>query len=190
MRTFLLKPTALFLIATGAHPLAAKDKRKAAPMPAHNDQISVDGHLALSGGPIVRFVATQHYDRSYVYAERGPGQPVSVLDVTQAAHPALVSQLGAGTNLVAVAGTAALLSGTPAEATPHPVQTIRVMDFSDPANPKLTRQFEDVTAVEKIGSVILLANAEGVWILSQHFADDPKADERYARKVVYGESMY
>jgi hypothetical protein len=65
------------------------------------------------------------------------------------------------------------------------------MDLSDPASPKVTRQFDGVTAVEKLSSgLILLANQEGVWVLSQHLADDPKMGERYARKVIYGESMY
>jgi hypothetical protein len=183
MRNFL---TVLIIVAAAAHQVSAKDKNK----PAPQDQISVDAHIAVSGSPIVRFVATQHYDRSYVYAERGPGQPVTLLDVTSAAKPVVVSQLDGGTSLVAVAGTAALSSTAPAETGNAPAQTIRVMDFSDPADPKVTRQFEGVTAVQKIGNVILLANAEGVWVLSQHLATDPKTDERYAREVIYGQSMF
>jgi hypothetical protein len=189
MRLSLSKSTAFFLIAVSAHQLAAKDKHKPAE-PKPQDQISVDAHLADSGGPILRFVATQHYDRAYVYAERGPGQPVTLIDVTKADQPTVISQLDAGANLVAVAGTAALSSTSVADATTAPAQTIRVMDFSDPANPKVTRQFEGVTAVQKIGSVILLANADGVWVLSQHLANDPSEDERYARKVLYGDSMF
>jgi hypothetical protein len=199
MRTSLYKSTAIVAVAVGACQLAAvcqlaaKDKPKQKDA-SSQDQIVVNGHISVSGGPIVRFVATQHYDRSYVYAERGAGQPVTLLDVTKASQPAIVSQLDASsgtTNLVAVAGTAAVSTDIPAEAAKAPAQTIRLMDFSDPANPKVTRQFDGVTAVERLSNgMILLANSEGVWVLTQHFAQDPKAEERYARQVIYGDSMY
>lgn len=190
---------AIVMILAGVGQVAAKDKHKQ-PNASAQDQISVSGHVVVSGGPILRFIATQHYDRTYIYAERAPGQPVTILDVTKPVQPVIVSEFDASsgaTNLVVVAGTAAL-SGTAvnpvnssADTATPPVQTIRLMDLSDPASPKVTRQFDGVTAVEKLGGgLILLANPEGVWVLSQHLADDPKMDERYARKVIYGESMY
>ena len=65
------------------------------------------------------------------------------------------------------------------------------MDFSDAAHPKITQQFENVTAIEKVsGTITILANPEGIWILTQHLAEDPRVEERYARKVIYGESIY
>ena len=187
-------PVALLLVAAGGHQLAAKDKHKQSTDPA-KDQITVEAHISVTGGAITHFAATRHYSRSYVYAERGPGQPVTLLDVTNPARPEILSQVAASSgvaagNLVAVAGTAALSTSAGVVATP-PAQTIRLMDFSDPANPKVTQQFDGVTAVEKLSNgLIMLANADGVWILSQHLAADPVEDERYARKVIYGESMY
>ncbi len=188
---------ALLLIASTAQQLPAKDKHKKPGL--DQDQISVAAHIAVTGGPIVRFMATNHYGRSYVYAERGPGQPITLLDVSNPGKPAIVSQLEAGqlpagasaaTNLVAVSGTAAISSSATETAQPS-VQTIRLLDFSDPANPKVTKQFDAVTAVERIsGTVTLLANSDGVWVLTNHLADNPEDDERYARKVIYGESMY
>ncbi len=195
MRTKLYRSTAaLLLVAAGGHQLAAKDKRKQSTDPAR-DQITVEAHIPVAGGPITQFAATRHYSRAYVYAERGPGRPVTLLDVTNPAKPQILSQVAASSNavagnLVAVAGTAALSTSAGAVATP-PAQTIRLMDFSDPANPQVTQQFEGVTAVEKLSNgLIMLANGDGVWILSQHLADDPEEDARYARKVIYGESMY
>jgi hypothetical protein len=195
MRPLVYPSIALLLLGAGASQLAGKDKHKqitATPQ----DSISVESQLTVPGGPVTRFVATQHYDRPYVYVEHGPGQPVTLLDVSKPQKPVIVSQLdsslvsSAGTmNLVAVAGTAALSSSVPAETAKISSQTIRLMDFSDPKNPKVTRQFEGVTAVETLaGGTILLANPEGVWILSRHLADDPEAQERYARKVIYGEN--
>ena len=195
MRSHLFRSTlTVLLVAASGHQLAAKDKHKQSTDPAR-DQIAVEAHIAVPGGPITQFTATRHYSRSYVYAERGAGQPVTLLDVTNPAKPEILSQVAGSSNvvagnLVAVAGTAALATSAGAVATP-PAQTIRLMDFSDPASPKVTQQFDGVTAVEKLSNgLIMLANADGVWILSPHLADDPEEDARYARKVVYGESMF
>jgi hypothetical protein len=188
MRLFFNQSAILLLLATGST-LAAKDKHTKAPAPP--DQISVDAHIAASGGPILRFVETRHYDRTYVYAERAAGQPVTLIDVTNTAHPVVLSEVAGNTNLLAVAGTAALSSSGPALSAATAPQTIRVMDLSDPANPKVTRQFDGVTAVEKLaGGIILLANAEGIWVLTQHLAENPAENERYWRKVVYGDSAF
>ena len=189
------RQTIFLLLATSAGPLAAKEKHKQ-PAPPPQDQISVAAHIAVSGGPVIRFTATRHYDRSYVYAERGPGQAITLLDITRADRPVIVSQLDPGqlpgtsgtATLIAAAGTAAISTSVPADTGKAPVQTIRLMDFSDALHPKVTQQFENVTAVEKIsGGVILLANPDGIWVLTQQLADDPQMDERYARKVIYGE---
>lgn len=187
---------ALLLIAST---VSAKDKHKKHSA-TDQDQISVAAHIAVPGAPILNFVATHHYDRSYVYAERGPGQPITLLDITKPDHPVVLSQFDTGampadaqsaTNLVAVAGTAAISTTAPAETGKPATQSIRLLDFSDPANPKVTKQFDGVTAVERVSSAVtLLANAEGVWILTSHLAEDPEEVERYARKVIYGESMY
>ncbi len=177
----------------GGCTLHAKDKHPKAKPAEAQDQIIVESHISNDGGAITRFLATQHYSRSYIYAEREPGQPVTLIDVTNPSHPLVLSQATASSasiNLLAVAGTAALSSDAPAPNT-SALQTIRIIDFSDPANPKMTKQFDNVTAVQTIsGGVILLANSDGIWILSRHLAADPAAEERYARKVVYGESMY
>jgi hypothetical protein len=181
------------LAAISGQILHAKDKQSKVKPPQAQDQIMVESHIAAANGPIIRFVATRHYNRSYVYAERAPGQPVTIIDVTNPSRPQIVSQAAlppSSANLFAVAGTSAL-TGNAESAKPSAPQTIRIMDFADPANPKVTRQFDNVTAIENVpGKLILLANTDGIFILSQHLSDDPAEEERYARKVVYGESMY
>jgi hypothetical protein len=157
------------------------------------DQIEIESHVAVAVGPIIRFVATRHYDRTYVYAVREAGKPVTLLDVTDAKHPHMLAETSLPTpssNLIAVAGTAAL-TGDALTSTAPSAQTIRLMDFSNPAQPEVSKQFDGVTAIESVGGgLTLLANSEGIWVLSEHFAQDPTVEERYAKKVVYGESMY
>jgi hypothetical protein len=187
-----LTVTLLTVTAICGGQLAAKDKHIRTDSAGSQDQIAIEAHIALTDGPVTRFVATKHCDRSYVYAERGPGQPVTLIDVTNPGHPQVLSNTNlpaASGGLLAVAGTAALTGDAPVEKTAT-AQTIRVMDFSDPAHPKVTKEFDGVTAIEKTGNVILLANGEGIWVLSQRLAEDPAVEKRYANKVIYGESMY
>jgi hypothetical protein len=183
---------------SGRHLMAKEKSRK--PEPAkQQDQIVVDAHLPAGEGAVTRFIATRHYDRSYVYAQRANGKPALLIDVTNPSHPQILSEVNytegiATGELLAVAGTAALAGGVPGAQIPvaqiPAAQTIRLMDFSDPANPKVTRQFDGVTAIQMVGGggVIMLANADGIWILSQRFAEDPEVEKRYAYKVIYGES--
>lgn len=193
MRTSTFYAVALFTAAAvSSHQLNAREKTKKTDS-SQQDQIVVEAHITVGGGPITGFMATHHYSRSYVYAEREAGKPVTLIDVTNIKQPQVLSESAWG-NLLAVAGTAALASDA-AASTPEvqkaAARTIRIMDFSDPANPKITMQFDGVTAMEKIaGGAILLANADGIWILSQHLAEDPAVEKRYANKIVYGESMY
>jgi hypothetical protein len=155
------------------------------------DQIAIESHIQLAGAtPITGFIATQHYNRTYVYAEHGVGNPVTLIDITDTSHPTVVSEIAmnAGSSaLLSVAGTAAIIGQGSASKEPAP-QSVSIMDFSDPAQPKVTKTFEGITALEKVsnGSVILIANKEGVWVLKQHFALDPKIEEKYAKEVVYG----
>ena len=184
--------TFLTLAAMCCGELEAKGKHPKTESAPTQDQIAIDSHIAAAAGPITRFVVTRHYDRTYVYAEREASQPLTLIDITDPSHPRVLSKptlpIPSG-DLLSVAGTAALTwSAATAKASP---QTIRLLDFSDPAQPKVSKQFDNVTAVEKLPTgVILLANADGIWILSQHFADDPAVEDRYAKKVIYGESIY
>jgi hypothetical protein len=186
---------AAIILAVGAltgGQMSAKGKHPQSVGPKPLDQIAIEAHIAVAG-PVTRFIATKHYDRSYVYAERATGQGVTLIDITNPAHPSVLSDAGAASlpgELLAVAGTAALAGDQPSSA-PPPTKTIRLMDFSDPANPKVTKEFSNVSAVQNIGGgIILLADADGIWVLSQRFAEDPEVERRYAYKVVYGESMY
>jgi hypothetical protein len=114
-----------------------------------------------------------------------------LIDVTDASHPTVLSEITMATGssaLLSVAGTAALTGQGSVSNQPVP-QSVSIMDFSDPAQPKVTKTFDGITALEKVahGSVILLANKDGIWVLRQHFAPDPKIEEKYAKEVVYGQ---
>jgi hypothetical protein len=170
----------------------AKNKRSRTPPSAPKDEIQVVGHIPLTNGPVKRFLTTQHYSSYYLYAEHGDGK-VTLIDVTKINLPAVLADVafapgnGSG-SLTAVAGTAALVSSETAPAAgAQPLQTIRIMDFSDPQNPKVAREFAGVTAMSRDDrrGLIFVANADGIWILQQQFAEDPEVEKAYADYVLY-----
>lgn len=172
-------------------PLSAKDKKnKAEP----KDAIQVVGHIPLTGGPVKRFFTTQHYSSVYLYAEHETGGNVTLIDVSKASQPKLLAEVAygasAGQSLSLVAGTAAMVTSEPSS-DPAAPQSVKIMDFSDPAHPKVAREFAGVTAMSRDDrrGLIFIANADGIWILQQHLAEDPEVEKAYAYQVVYGMSM-
>lgn len=171
----------------------AKDKKKKAPPKDPQDEITVAGHIALNGGVVRRFLATQHYSSSYLYVEHGGGN-VTLVDVTKVAQPKVLADVayapnGDSASIFTVAGTAALVTdnhSSPPSDDPQP-QTIRIMDFSDPLHPKVAREFTSVTAISRDDrrGLIFLANPEGLWILHQTFAEDPEVLKAYTWQVLY-----
>jgi hypothetical protein len=171
----------------------AKDKKPKVAPKEPQDEIEVAGHIPLTNGPVRRFLATQHYSSSYLYAEHDAGQGVTLIDVTKVTKPAVLADVaypsnGGSGSLFAVAGTAALVTEEQGAATPVAApQTIRIMDFSDPQHPKVAREFAGVTAIssDQGRGLIFLANPEGIWILHQTFAEDPEVEKAYANYVLY-----
>jgi hypothetical protein len=155
-------------------PLGAKDKKPKSPP---QDSIEVVAHIALTTGPVLRLLTTDHYSSHYLYAEHGAGAPVTLIDTTTVNHPAVLAEVAypssGSDSLLVVSGTAALITsgGAPQPSAP---QTIRILDFSDPRNPKVAREFTGVTAINRDDrrGLIFLANADGVWILHQSRADE------------------
>ena len=193
-----MKSTIVFLLLAGAVALQAKDKNPKKQDDSSQDQITVVAHIPSTGGPVTRFIPTQHYGRSYVYAEHQSGKTLTLIDVTNPGKPKVLADVAypdssASSSLLAATGTAALVTETPAvEAKPAPAQIIRIMNLADPLHPTVAQEFKGVTATSRDAQpgLILLANADGIWILQQHFALDPAVDKSYAYKVIYGESMF
>jgi len=184
------------LLGSLVFPVAAQTRKTKSAAKDPQDTIEVVGHIAATGGPVTRFLSTQHYSSYYLYAEHQGSQGATMVDVTKAERPALLAEIpsmpGGSDSLTVVAGTAALVTSAPAAAVTPQTQTIRIMDFSDPQHPKVTREFSGVTATSRDDrrGLIFVANGEGIWILRQHLAEDPEVEKAYANYVIYGSSMY
>jgi hypothetical protein len=183
---------ALFIGVLGLPGVAEAKSKKVKSQPKDpQDTIEVLGHIPLTGGPVTRFMVTRHYSRDYLYVEHEGGKSVTLLDISNAEEPAVLSDVsypsgGTSENLFAVAGTAVLTvessNNTPALPTS---QTVRIMDFSDPQHPKVAREFTGVTAMSRDDQrgLIFLANADGFWILHQELALDPEMLQQWVRQV-------
>jgi hypothetical protein len=183
------------LILAGVTTLAPLADAKKPPAPP-KDAIEVVGHIPLTDGPVNRFLSTQHYSSFYLYAEHESGKNATLIDVTHSNQPAVLGDVayapnGGSNSLSVVTGTAALVSSEPANgpaaSSATQPQTIRIMDFSDPKNPTVAREFAGVTAVSRDAGrgLIFVANADGIWILRQHFAEDPAVQKAYEDYVLY-----
>ena len=190
MRMSFVPLSALVLLAGITIPSRSMQGKDVNPENQPRDRITVVGHFSLTAGPINRLLPTQHYSRYYLYAEGTDGK-VSVIDVTDARSPARVENVypqdQQASTLLAVAGTAALV-GSPFNAfAGDPPQTVRIMNFSDPGHPRISREFTGVTAVGRDNGrgLVFLANGEGIWILREHFALDPAIVQEYTQQVLY-----
>jgi hypothetical protein len=157
----------------------AKDKHPKATAPAR-DEIKVVAHIPSNGEPVTAILTTQHYKREYLYAEQQSGKTVSLIDITDTAHPALLADMtdptGGSDALYAVTGNAALVTaGNQRPSTPSP-QTFRILSFADPTHPTVQQEFRGVTATARDDQrgLIFLANADGIWILQRQYAIDPE----------------
>lgn len=175
--------------------VAGDKKPKTVPSPP-KDAIEVVGHIPSTGAPVTRFLSTQHYSSYYLYVEHEGGANVTLIDVTRTGQPNVLSDVayspstgGGSESLLTVAGTAALVNSDSATAAPASApQTLRIMDFSDPQHPKISREFTGVTAIGRTDprGLIYIANGDGIWILKQHLAEDPAVEKAYTDYILYG----
>ena len=188
-----MKQAIVFLLLTGAVSSYGKDKHPKKQDDSSQDQITVVAQIPSTGGPVTRFIPTQHYGHSYVYAEHESGKTLTLIDVTNPAQPMVLADVAypnnpSSSSLLTATGTAALVTDTPVvDVKPAQAQIIRIMNLADPLHPTVTQEFRGVTATSRDAQpgLILLANADGIWILQQHFALDPAVEKSYAYFVTH-----
>ena len=151
------------------------------------EQISVAGHLDLQGMQVKQMFVQQRGGKSYLLLRRADKNAFAIVNVTDPAKPALTDRdalrepAGAEVDLpgpgsaLAIAfvperGSAPAASVTPVSATTLSTETVRLIDLSDPRNPKTIKVFNKVTSVASDDGrkLIFLVNNEGLWIVSHH----------------------
>ena len=115
--------------------------------------------------------------KHYLYVQQAAKQGFMVVDVSNPEKPSLLKRTAESNQ--STSGNLEMLSPDVAiaeapEKTPttltssnHPTETVRVLDLSDPHNPKTLETFNKVTSLLPDGghSLIYLTNNDGLWIL-------------------------
>jgi len=138
---------------------------------------TVIAHLPLPQAAGSQMLLQKEHAKQYLYVQQAAKQGFMIVDVTKPEKPALLkrtsesNQSTAG-NLRMVSPDVAIAEAperTPATLTSssHPTETVRVLDLSDPRNPKTLETFNKVTSLLPDGGhgLIYLTNNEGLWIL-------------------------
>jgi hypothetical protein len=161
---------------------------------------SVIAHLPLPGTPVSQLLLRQQGSKEYLYVQQTATNGFTVVDVTQPDRPNIVKDVtlpgnGHGETLemlgngVALAETldSSALGGTQhalslekpqagSGAAAARTESIRVLDLSDPKNPRTLQTFDGVTKVlaEDARNLIYITNGEGLWVLRHNPATESK----------------
>jgi hypothetical protein len=152
---------------------------------------SVIAHLPLPGTPVSQLLLRQQGSKEYLYIQQTEKDGFTVVDVTQPDRPNVVKDVtlpGKGSDeKLEMLGNGLALAETPdssaaggtqhalsleksqsgSSATAPRTESIRVLDLSDPKNPRTLQTFDGVTKVvaEDVRNLIYITNGEGLWIL-------------------------
>ena len=174
-RIRLMFSVALFSMSTAAITLAsANTDTKPTEVPAQ-----VIAHIILKDAPGSEMLLQPRGDKQYLYVQKASKQGFMVVDVTKPSIPALLN-VNANADASATAGTLQMAGPDAALAvvpdknakgvlhgTDSPTSTVRLLDLTDPAHPKVLQTFNDVTGTlqDPKRALIYLANKDGLWIL-------------------------
>jgi len=167
---------------------SAKDQPpKPADVPA-----TVIAHLPLPQPTGSQMLLQKENGRNYLYVQQASKQGFLVVDVTKPEKPNLLRRTAESNpvtagNLQMVSPDVAISEAPerrPATLTSssHPSETVRILDLSDPRNPKTLQEFSGVTSMLPDGGhgLIYLTNNEGLWIL-RYTRPAPLEPERHKK---------
>jgi len=137
----------------------------------------VIAHLHLPQATGSQMLLQKENSKQYLYVQQAAKQGFMIVDVSRPEQPSLLkrtaesSQATTG-DLRIVSPDVAIAEApekTPATLTSsaHPTETVRVLDLSDPRNPKTLETFNKVTSLLADGhhGLIYLTNNDGLWVL-------------------------
>jgi len=138
---------------------------------------TVIAHLPLPQATGNQMLLQRESGKEYLYVQQAAKQGFMIVDVTKPERPSLLkrsaesNQATAG-NLEVISPDVAIAEApekTPETITSnaHPTETVRVLDLSDPRNPKTLETFNKVSSILPDGGhgLIYLTNDQGLWIL-------------------------
>jgi hypothetical protein len=138
----------------------------------------VIAHLRLKEAPGAEMLLQTKGDKQYLYVQKASKQGFTVVDVTKPSVPSLVNTATSGSDPtagklqmvspdVAIAAVPDKNSKGVLHSSDNPTETVKILDLSDPAHPKVLQTFTGVTSTlqDPGRGLIYLANNDGLWIL-------------------------
>lgn len=138
---------------------------------------TVIAHLPLPQATGSQMLLQKENGKQYLYVQQASKQGFMIVEVTKPELPNLLKRTAQANqatsgNLEMVSPDVAIAQAperTPSTLTSsdHPMEVVRVLDLSDPKNPKTLETFNKVTGILPDGGhgLIYLTNDEGLWIL-------------------------
>jgi len=162
----------LFSLVVALAPAKDEPPKKPTDVPA-----TVIAHLPLPQAAGNQMLLQKENGKNYLYVQQASKQGFMIVDVSKPEKPSLLkrtaesSQATAG-NLEMVSPDVAIAEApeknpTTLTSSNRPTETVRVLDLSDPRNPKTLQEFSGVTSLLPDGGhgLIYLTNNQGLWIL-------------------------
>ena len=165
--------------------------------PAEQSAVVI-AHLPLSGPAVSQMFLQENGNKQYLYIRQASKEGFTVVDVTKPDRAKVVNGVSAlnqsSGGKVQMVGSGLALEETPDSSTTggvrhelspakppaatagRPTESVRVLDLSDPANPRTLQTFQGVTSVlaDDGRRLIYIANSEGLWILRHKQQRPPK----------------
>lgn len=138
---------------------------------------TVIAHLPLPQPTGNQMLLQKENGKEYLYVQQASKQGFMIVDVSKPEKPNLLKRSAQSDQVtsgsldivspdVAIAQAPEKTSGALTSSS-HPTETVRVLDLSDPRNPKTLETFTKVTSVLPDGAhgLLYIANSDGLWVL-------------------------
>jgi hypothetical protein len=131
-----------------------------------------------------------HWRKQYLYVELSTRPVLLEIDVSDAAKPAIVGELPLArgdTHVGMVVGNTMLVTDSEDVAAPKPPRSVKVINFAEAANPKVVREFANVTGFLRDANrgLVYVFNDAGLWVLREAPAPDEELQRQYDHDVLY-----
>jgi hypothetical protein len=130
------------------------------------ERTTVLAHLPVPGSAVRQIFLQQENGTQYLYLQQNVH--FTVVNVTDPKNPRIVERIAVGAKLTEVgSGLAIAIQTDKSGQGSVPTQSVRLLDLSDPKNPRTVKSFDGVTSIysEDGRKLIYLTNSEGLWIV-------------------------
>jgi hypothetical protein len=130
------------------------------------ERTTVLAHLPVPGSAVRQIFLQQENGTQYLYLQQNVH--FTVVNVTDPKNPHIVERIASGAKLTEVgSGLAIAIQSDKSGQGSVPTQSVRLLDLSDPKNPRTVKSFDGVTSIysEDGRKLIYLTNSEGLWIV-------------------------